>query len=264
MHRNLNHRLILIGTVHDDPWGYERALGLLEALRPQVVTVEISPFSVRYRAAHQELWRRRLQAALAELPEGAEEHPALRRVAARLEMPFEWRAAWDYGRRFRARWHPIDLNAPARQHLPRYARELLDPENLRRLLESWEESLEAQVAAAYRRARLSLERPLWRPPATNSKVERLRELVMAARLRRLAGRGLRVAHLGGWEHIASWEDGGSLAALLADLHPARLFLDEAEELAAAAQKPEFPDLLPVVALYAGEQVPGDLTWKTAP
>ncbi|MBW1992809.1 MAG: hypothetical protein JRI59_12100 [Deltaproteobacteria bacterium] len=150
MHRNLNHRLILIGTVHDDPWGYERALGLLEAL-------------------------------LAELPEGAEEHPALRRVAARLEMPFEWRAAWDYGRRHGARWRPVDLSAPARQHLPRYARELLDPENLRRLLESWEESLEAQVAAAYRRARLSLERPLWRPPATNSKVERLRELVMAAR-----------------------------------------------------------------------------------
>lgn len=220
--------LFLIGTVHGDPWGYERAVKLLEYLRPEVVTVEISAFAVRYRAAHQARWRRLFEAALAQLPHEARDHPALRRVGARIEMPFEWRAAHAYGRSCGAAWRPIDLSGPARRHLPRYAEELLRPENLKQLLASGGESLEEEVAAAYRRARLSETRPLWRLPSRNDGMTRIRERTMAARLRKLAGRGRRVAHLGGWEHVASWKDGGGLYCLLEDFRPMRLFLDESD------------------------------------
>ena len=41
--------LLLIGTVHGDPRGYERALKLLERFQPDLVTVEVSRFSLRYR-----------------------------------------------------------------------------------------------------------------------------------------------------------------------------------------------------------------------
>lgn len=226
-----NRALILVGTVHGDPQGYARAVNLLKRLRPEVITVEISPFSVRYRAAHQARWRRLFEAGLAQLPDEAREHPAIRRVAARIEMPYEWRAAWDYGRRYGVPWRPIDLSAPARDNLPRYAGELLDPENLKNLLETDEDSLEEQVAAAYRRARLSETQPLWRPLSGNGGVTRMRERTMAARLRKLAGRGERLAHLGGWEHQASWQDGGGLCAMLHDLQPMRLLLDEGDWLA---------------------------------
>jgi hypothetical protein len=225
-----NH-LVLIGTVHGDPQGYSRTVKLLEYLGPEIVTVEISPFSVRYRAAHEARWRRLFDASLAQLPDEGRDHPAIRRVAARIEMPFEWRAAHNYGRRYSVRWHPIDLSGPARRHLPLYEKELLNPENLRQLWESPEDSQEDLIAAAYRRARLSETQPLWRPPSDNGGVTRMRERTMAARLRKLAGRSRRVAHLGGWEHQASWEDGSGLYDLLEELRPVRLLLDESDRLA---------------------------------
>jgi hypothetical protein len=225
-----NNRLFLIGTVHGDPLGYDRALKLLACLRPDLVTVEISPFSVRYRAAHQAGWRRLLDAALSRLPGAAREHPALRRVAAQIETPFEWRAAQAYGRQAGAAWRAIDLSAPARRHLPLYAEELLTPENLRRLWETPEEPWEEQVAAAYQRARLAGTRPLRRPWAGDDGLTRLLERTMAARLRKLAGPARRLVHLGGWEHLAPREDGGGLAVLSADLQPRCLLLDESDGL----------------------------------
>ncbi|MDI6853837.1 MAG: hypothetical protein QME75_09595 [Deltaproteobacteria bacterium] len=242
---NLPSDLFLIGTVHGDPRGYERAVRLLEYLRPDIVTVEISPFSVRYRAAHQDRWRRLFAAALAALPPEAGEHPAIRQVAARIDMPFEWLAAYAYGREYGARWQAIDLSGPAREHLPRYAGELLNPENLRQLLESDGRPLEEQAAAAYRRARLSDRQPLWRVPGRDNGMTRLRERTMAARLRKLARRGRRVAHLGGWEHVASWADGGGLYELLRDLQPQRLFLDEADK------EPGLTGIWPTAAIAAG-------------
>ncbi len=223
--------LILIGTVHGDPQGYERAVNLLEFLRPEVVTVEISPFSVRYRAAHQGRWQQLFQAALARLPREAQDHPAIRRVAAQIEMPFEWRAAHDYGRKHGVPWRPVDLSGLARRNLPFYEKELLSLTNLRKLWETRAKPLEEQVAAAYRRARLSETRPLRRLPGGHGGITCLRERVMAARLRKLADQGRRVAHLGGWEHTAIWEDGGGLHKLLEDLKPVRFLLDESDLLA---------------------------------
>lgn len=226
----LDPRLILVGTVHGDPRGYERALRLLEYFRPDLITVEISPFSVRYRAARQEHWRQVLEAALVQLPPEARRHPAIRRVALQIQMPFEWRAAHDYGRRAGIRWQAIDLSGVARRHLPLYEKELLSPENLKQLWETPEDSWEEQVAAAYRRARRSELRPLPRLPGRYDGIWRPRERTMAARLRRLAGRSRRVIHLGGWEHVASWEDGSGLYEILYDLKPFRVFLDEADRL----------------------------------
>ena len=85
--------LILIGTVHGDPQGQARAGKLLLHLRPDLVTVEISPFSLSYRLKHGRRWQRQLAAALAELPAGAERHLAIQRLAAQVALPFEVRAA---------------------------------------------------------------------------------------------------------------------------------------------------------------------------
>jgi hypothetical protein len=220
--------IILIGTVHSDPRGYERTRRLLARLQPEMVTVEISAFSVRYRADHGARWLRLFEEALPRLPEGARGHPAIRRVAAQIGTPFEWRAAHAHGRRHGVPWRPIDLSAPARQHLPLYPAELLDPENLQKLWETPGASLEEQTAAEYERARLAATRPWWRPRRGNGALTILRERTMAARLRKLAQGGRRVVHLGGWEHQAAWEDGGGVAQLLSDLKPVRILLDESD------------------------------------
>jgi hypothetical protein len=224
--------LILIGTVHGDPHGYVRAGKLLNHLQPDLVTVEISPFSLRYRLRHGPRWQRQLDRGLADMPEAAASHLAMQRLAAQVALPFEVLAARDYRRQAGVPWRPLDLGAPARRHLPRYAPELLNPDNLQALLTTADGSLEEYIATEFRRARLALARhPRRLVPLSNPETMR-RERVLARRLRRLAGRYARLVHLGGWEHLVGWQDCAGLWQEMADLHPRRLLLDEADELMA--------------------------------
>ena len=220
--------LILIGTVHGDPRGYDRALKVLQHFRPEVVTVEISWFSWRYRLRHGPRWQRLLAQALEGLPPGAAQHLAIRRLAAQVSLPFEVRAVRDYCREYGVPWQPLDLGGPSRRHLPRYARELLSAENLRALLDTADEPLEDYVSREYQRARLACRRLRWRPLGASAETRR-RERLWARRLRQCLASYDRVAHLGGWEHLAPWRDEIGLWQELADLKPLRLFLDEAEE-----------------------------------
>jgi hypothetical protein len=225
-----NPGLILVGTVHGDPRGYARAGKLLEYLQPDLVTVEISPFSLRYRQRHGPGWQGQLARALTELPPGAAGHLALRRLAAQVDLPFEVCAARDYSRRFGVPWRPLDLGAPARRHLPRYGPELLSPANLEALLTTPDGLLTEYVGAEFRRARLALGRGPRRPfPSVSQEIVR-REGALARRLRRLAPRYRRLVHLGGWEHLLAWQDSPGLWRDLADLAPRRLLLDDAERL----------------------------------
>jgi hypothetical protein len=223
-------RLILIGVVHGDPLGYARAWKLLGRFRPDMVTVEISPFSVRYRLKVGPRWQRTLQKTLEGLPAGAQGHLALRRVAAQVALPFEMRVARDWQRRWGTPWRALDLGEPARQHLRRYDRELLSPENLRALLNAEDEPLEDYVAREFRRAAQAFRRAPWRLPPPPHALTSRREDFLARRLRRLAAGGPRVVHLGGWEHSVAWEDGSGLCHRLADLKPLRLLLAEADFL----------------------------------
>jgi hypothetical protein len=219
--------LILLGTVHGDPQGYERALKLLRRWQPDLVTVEVSRFSLRYRQRQGARWRRLLDLALETLPPEARSHLAIQRLAAQVSLPFEVRAARDYARQSGTPWRPLDLGGLSRQNLPRYAKELLAPENLRTLLDSEDGSLEDYVAAEFRRARLAGERSLWRPGWPSPETRR-RERFLARRLRRCLERYGRVVHLGGWEHLVPWQEGAGLWQELADLEPRRFFLDEAD------------------------------------
>jgi len=224
-------RLILVGTVHGDPQGYERALRLLQRWQPDLVTVEVSRFSLRYRRRQEPRWQRLLRQALEELPAAAAEHLAIRRLLAQVALPFEVRVARDFSRRYGTPWRPLDLGGLARCHLPRYARELLSLANLKALLDTEDEPLEDYVAREYRRAHMSCDHTLWRPLGANPESRRflVRERLLARRLRHcLAGYG-RVAHLGGWEHLVPWRDVTGLWQELADHEPLRLFLDEADD-----------------------------------
>ncbi len=225
-----SYQLTLIGTVHGDPRGQARAGKLLTHLRPDLVTVEISPFSLRYRRQHEDRWQRQLAKALAELPEGAARHLAIQRLAAQVALPFEVKAAQDYRRRTGVPWRPLDLSFLSRQHLPRYGPELLSPANLKALLTTPDGELTELVAAEFRRARQALARAPRRPISPGASETRRRERSLARKLRGLITRYRRVVHLGGWEHLVAWQDSPGLWDDLADLKPERVLLDEADRL----------------------------------
>jgi hypothetical protein len=229
----VRHSLTLIGTVHGDPQGPARARKLLHLLRPDLVTVEISPFSLLYRTQHGARWQRQLDLALTELPDGAALHLAIRRLAAQVALPFEVRAARDYGRTGGVPWRPLDLGFLSRRHLPRYGPELLNPANLLALLDTPDGSLEDFVAGEFRRARQAVARAPRRPFSPGAPETRRRQRFLARRLRGLASPPHRVVHLGGWEHLVDWQDSPGLWGDLADLKPQRLLLDEADGLPAA-------------------------------
>jgi hypothetical protein len=199
-------------------------------LQPDLITVEISPFSVRYRLRQEKRWQRLLHRALEDLAASERGHPAIQRLTAQVALPFEFRVARDYSRSYGIPWRPLDLGAPARRHLPRYAGELLSPENLQALLATAGVSMEEFVVGEFRRARLAYQRSPWRL-TTHSAPETLRrERVLAKRLRRLAQNGRRVVHLGGWEHLVPWRDLSGLRGLLADLQPQTLLLGDDDPL----------------------------------
>jgi hypothetical protein len=203
---------------------------MLTYLRPDTVTVEISRFSLRYRLRHGPHWQRQLAQALSQLPPEAASHLAIRRLAAQVAMPFEVRAARDFHCRHGVPWRPLDLGAVARQHLPRYGPELLNPSNLRAILDTPDRTLEEFVAAEFHRAHLALARLHHRPRLPGPADRWRRERFLARRLQRLVRKYHRVVHLGGWEHLVDWQDPRCLWWQLADPKPLRWLLDEADRL----------------------------------
>ena len=199
-------------------------------LSPDMVTVEISPFSLRYRLKHGPGWQRQLTQVLAQLPAAAARHLAIQRLAAQVALPFEVKAARDYHRATAVPWRPLDLGSLARRHLPHYGSELLSPANLRALLATTDGTLAEFVAAEFNRARRALARSPRRPLTSGTPEMMRRERFLARRLRTLTFRYRRVVHLGGWEHLVDWQDEPSLWNDLADAQPRRLLLDEADEL----------------------------------
>ncbi len=222
--------VILVGTVHGDPQGYQRGLKVLNHWRPRVVTVEISQFSLRYRRRQGRRWRCLFEQALNQLPPTARQHAAIQRVAAQVEWPFEYRVAQDWHRRVGTPWVAVDGSGVSRQHLPRYETELLTAENLAALVESPHISLKEYVRMEFARARRLQEHPCLRLTGEQAEGSRRRERLQAHRLRRLAGKRRRLLHFGGWEHLPAWADGSGLVNLLADLEPLFLLLDEADQL----------------------------------
>jgi hypothetical protein len=224
-------KLILLATVHGDPAGYERTWRFFEQVRPEIITVEISPFSVRYREQALKSWRRRLSKALETLSLEAEKSLSVARVAAQAELPFEYRAARDWGKLHQVPVKLLDAGRVARRHLPRYADELLSPDNLRLLNENEASgTLEDFVAAEFRRARLARAgklRPLLSPADPG---DQRRERLWAKRLKDLVNSGKRVVHLGGWDHLVQWEGGGGLTQLLNNLKPSVILMDEADRM----------------------------------
>ncbi|MBM4296046.1 MAG: hypothetical protein FJ126_14250 [Deltaproteobacteria bacterium] len=225
--------LILVGAVHGDPQGYSRVWKLLGFLRPHLISVEISPFSLRYRRRWEKDWLKKLDQALTGLPQSAQDHLALKRLAAQVALPFEARAARDWSRAHKTPWRALDLGELSRRHLPRYGRELLNRENLESLLATADGSMKDWVAGEFHRARKAWKQRPARLPGSGYREALQRERFLARRLRRLSAQG-RVVHLGGWEHLVAWQDGQGLVPWLIDLHPARILLEDADLLSDSA------------------------------
>ena len=225
----------LVGTVHRDPRGKAKLLGLLQQEQPSAISVEISPYARIFRAQRSAAFRATLRENLKRIHEEEKfswreifSHSAIRGIFFLLKEPYEWRAAEAYARQKGIVLVDIDLSRYSEErlsHLP----ELVSGENLRALLRLSSPDLTEEIKAHYNRARFLFSHPpsLW----PQGPEERERETFMAEGIRRLVrqARGQKVLHIGGWEHLLEIPGGSSLYELLKDLRPTRALLSEAHK-----------------------------------
>lgn len=222
--------LILIGTVHRDPYGYKKLLRLLWEKKPKIITVEISPYSLSFRDKYVPEIRQTLRQNLRRMQDedglSLKEiisHGPIMGIFGMLKEPFEWRAAAAYVKKSNASLFDIDLSIYAQEKLTHLA-ELVSLENLKNLKKLPFPSFFEEISAQYARAKYLFQNPpkIW--PVAKETLER--ENYMAEKIRKIfkSHAGVIFCHIGGWEHLLERPDGRSLFHILQDLNPQRILL----------------------------------------
>lgn len=220
----------MVGTVHRDPRGRRKLLGLLRREQPAVISVEISPYARFFRARKAADFRAALRENLRRIhrEEGISwgdllSHGAVQGIFLLLKEPYEWQAARAYAEETGSRVRDIDLSEFSEERLSHLS-ETVSVENIRALMGLPFPSLPEQVKGHYDRARFLFSHPpsvWWRGDEM-----RQRESVMAEKIRFLVlqAEGNKVVHIGGWEHLLDFSGELSLYGLLKDLRPRRVLL----------------------------------------
>lgn len=186
-----------MGTVHRDPRGYEALLEVLYLHRPEVITVEVSPYGLMFRRRKRELLERQ------DLPLG---------LKAFLEIPYEYRAAKTYGIEYGIPVIPIDL-------CPYSKRFLRDSKDL------FSNSVTinpSDFLHQYRIAILCWDDPTLARTFLNH-LDPKRERSLAKRVFTAFMRfERRLMHIGGWTHMLPLPE--TLFGLLKPLKPERILL----------------------------------------
>ena len=227
--------LLMIGTVHRDPRGKSKLLGLLRKERPSVVSVEISPYGRFFRDRKSAALRATLRENLRGIhrEEGRPwreilSHSAIQGIFLLLKEPYEWQAAAAYVSEAGSELQDIDLSRISEEKLSHLS-DIVSRENLRSLLRLSLPSLSEQVEDHYCRAGFLFSHPpsVW----LKSRDLEERESFMAQKIRRLflQAEGKKLAHIGGWEHLLELSEGLTLYTLLKDLRPRRMLLEKAEK-----------------------------------
>jgi hypothetical protein len=189
--------LILVGTVHLDPGGYDRLSKLLFELKPETVCVDVSPYALEFRKTVGREYRSLLdnfKRGDGSLP------PALEAVDVQLQVPFEYRAADDYAERRGARVVPVGDSARSQKLLGHLSRELMTTDNLVKLASREEPPLKEQVEKEWVRAR-----KYYRQGSSAAGSLEKADKRLARQIKEYAGREP-VAHVGGWEHLKGLSD----------------------------------------------------------
>ncbi|MDL1958914.1 MAG: hypothetical protein LWX01_10500 [Deltaproteobacteria bacterium] len=233
--------LILIGTVHLDPEGRKDLYKIIENLRPGILTVEISKFSVRYRLSNQGKWLFRLKNLIYKLPKERRIHSRLKLLELQLHLPFEWEVAYRYSNINNIPCLAIDSGNLARNELPLWENEVLSRKNLLKITDEPDFDLDNHFSECHSQAKIALKTPNHLPKPMHhlswpsDKFWERREKTLAYRIRRIHGSGLlnpgsysrtstHHVHICGWMHLIARSPWKTLTDLLSDLTPMRILL----------------------------------------
>ncbi|OCC16567.1 hypothetical protein DBT_0385 [Dissulfuribacter thermophilus] len=200
--------ITLIGTIHLFEESEEKLHSLLEELSPKVITVEISSFSVEFRRQRQDIWAKKLEKALSDLPKELLDCPKLELLRRQINTPYEWRVALEYSSQKGVRLLPIDVGDLSRYELPTWEHELLSRKNIEYISKNIDlKSVTEHFARLKREAEHLLEQKNSYPMALHplswlkDPFWTQREIKLARRLFRVLRVCKEVVHISGWMHL---------------------------------------------------------------
>jgi len=229
-------RLVLVGTVHRDPGGHDKLVALLHEENPDCLTLEISPYAVRYRKMRRGLLARRIFDILHSLHRGTSAcgfqdlliHPAIQNAFALIDFPYEYMAASTFSRSKKVPFYCIDRSDYSAEKITWIENELITPENLRTLIDLDPKECFQKTRQEYRLASSALHpnRSVIRRHSPDRWELSHRDRHMAGRIRKLLTRSQcrKLMHIGGWEHLLDHGTRETLFERLSDLQPRRHLL----------------------------------------
>lgn len=228
--------LVLVGTVHHDPIGYDKLQRVLASVLPDIITLELSSYGRGFRTKNSRKLSLRIRShaqALQTRNSGTRKilPAAVEQLLAAVSFPFEYCAARDYAAACRVPLYCIDLSRISRRRLCLLKDEALTRHNIVTLLALSDKNLLNSVNLCYKRAAAVWSEPgdcLYLPAASDP-TDSERDWHMSRRLRNLCAKFPRklILHIAGWEHCANSAGPHNLYGLLRDLSPQRILLDDA-------------------------------------
>jgi hypothetical protein len=242
--------LVLIGTVHHDPRGHEKLSALLASLKPDLITVELSPYGRGFRTKNQKRLSRRVLSLYKRTGgvnpqleincEHAQLPSAIQSLVYSLNYPFEFLAARDYARACKVPFYCIDLSSVSRKKMLMLKQETLNIKNISALLKLPDKNLQESVDMCYKKAqrRWDADSSVQKAAGTQHPVDSKREQHMSRRIKNLLKRhpGKKLVHIGGWEHFTVNGDCTTMYELLRDCEPERILLTD-EDCCALSSSP---------------------------
>jgi len=233
--------LFLIGTVHHDPRGYEKLYALLSALKPDLITLELSPYGRGFRTKHRNKLSRKLLSVYKKARAIVSQHDVsserglppspVQALLCTINYPFEFLAARDYAHACRVPFYCIDLSHVSRQKMLILKREALSINNINMLLTLPDKNLQESVDLCYKKAQ-----NIWhadncgQKAAVTQQVAAVveREKHMSRRIKNLVKQhpDKKLVHIGGWEHFTGDAGCTTMYELLRGLSPERILLTD--------------------------------------
>lgn len=216
--------LWLIGCIHNDPKGEVLLRKALTEVSPELITVEISKYSIKFRQNVGPKLRAKMEDILIELSKeygifGAEilNHPHIFALWRNLFMPYEYSEALRYAEDRGAKVFPVDISKQAKINLAGL-KEAINEANIRALYNIAPEHFFIELE----NVRLKIFEALKSKKSPETINDR-RDAYMASRIKRLilTNRPKVACHIGGWEHVLP---ASTLFEKLYDLSPKVILL----------------------------------------
>ncbi len=205
----------MLGVIHRDEEGPVLLKGWLDRIRPDVITLELSHYGVRFRRERGEGYKRRIDRIAERLRKNGELCSEESLVSLRLymDMPYEYDVASRFGAEHKVPVHLIDMDFFSYVKL-RAVDDLLSEENIEKALAGADRPIVNQEKTM---ARLYFEKGI--KTSSYDREMYIRDRYMSVKIRDLMrhNRGERFLHVCGWQHLQD------PANLYGPLNPTKVF-----------------------------------------